>query len=85
VLVLQCTCDESFEAINLEFGLVSIDKTGWDAAQSLASLAVTYLFSVMKEGNGLKELQEIVQKNALHDLWEEFWGIEYELAEKGVC
>ena len=76
-------CDESFEAINLEFGLVAIDKTGWDAAQSLASLAVTYLFSVIKEGNGLKELQEIVRKNALYDLWGEFWGIEFELAEAG--
>jgi len=77
-------CDnETFEAVNLEFGLVSIDKTGWDAAQGLASLACTYLISVINEGNGFKELQETVRQNPFHDLWGEFRKIEFELAETG--
>jgi hypothetical protein len=77
-------CDnETYEAVNLEFGLVSIDKTGWDAAQGLASLACTYLISVINDGNGFKELQETVKKNPFHDLWGEFRKIEFELAETG--
>jgi hypothetical protein len=81
-IVSKCN-DETFEAINLEFGLVAIDKTGWDAAQSIASLALTYLFSVIQEGNGFKELQTLARKNSLSDLWGEFWGIEFELAQTG--
>ena len=81
-IVSKCN-DDTFEATNLEFGLVSIDKTGWDAAESLASLAITYLRAVIKEGNGFKELQELARKNTLNDLWGEYWGIEFELAETG--
>ena len=77
-------CGEAvFEAVNLEFGLVAIGDSGLNAAQGLASLASTYLISVIKEGKGFKELRELVKKNVLFDLWGEFRAIEFQLAETG--
>ena len=81
-IVSKCD-DTTYEATNLEFGLVSIDKTGLDAAKSLAALLFSYLLSVIKDGNGFKELQELTRKNFFHDLWGEYRGIEFELAETG--
>lgn len=75
--------DTTYEAVNLEFGLVSIEKTGLDAATGLAALSFSYLISVIKDGNGFTELQELVRKNFLNDLWGEFRGIEFELAQTG--
>jgi len=75
-------CDETtYEAINLEFGLVSIGESGRAAAEGLAKLSSSYFFSVVNEGNGFGELQELVRKNPFYDLWGEYRGIEFELAE----
>ncbi|MDR1363565.1 MAG: hypothetical protein LBJ35_05900 [Spirochaetaceae bacterium] len=75
--------DKTYEAVNLEFGLVAVGESGVDAAGDLASLACAYILSVIHEGNGYKELRDIVRKNFMADYWAEYRGIEFDLAETG--
>ncbi|MDR0637925.1 MAG: hypothetical protein LBG27_03315 [Spirochaetaceae bacterium] len=73
--------EKTYEAVNLEFGLVSIGESGMDAAKDLTTLTWTYVLSVIKDGNGYKELREMVRKNFMFDYWAEYRGIEFDLAE----
>jgi hypothetical protein len=72
-----------YEAINLEFGLVSIGKSGKEAGTRLASLVWTHVLAVTKAGNGYKELRETVREHFMDDYWVEYRGIEFDLAERG--
>jgi hypothetical protein len=75
--------DRIYEAVNLEFGLVSIGESGPDSARSLATLTCSYILSVINEGNGYKEMRETARKNFMADYWAEYRGIEFDLAETG--
>jgi hypothetical protein len=72
-----------YEAISLEFGLVSIGETGEEAGEHLANLVWNYVLAVIKEGNGYKELRETVRKHFMDDYLAEYRGIEFDLAETG--
>jgi hypothetical protein len=72
-----------YEAVNLEFGLVSTGKSGSDSARRLVEHTCGYLMSVINEGNGYRELREIVRKDFMSDYWAEYRGIEFDFAEKG--
>jgi hypothetical protein len=75
--------DKIYEAVNLEFGLVAIGESGSVSAGHLANLVCTYILSVIKNGNGYKELREIVRNQFMADYWCEYRGIEFDLAETG--
>jgi hypothetical protein len=72
-----------YEAVNLEFGLVSIGASGTEAAAKLAVLTATYAASVLKEENGYKELRETAVENAAQGYWSEYRGAKFDLAETG--
>jgi hypothetical protein len=81
---LVSRCDGNlYEAVNLEFGLVSIGESSPEAAEGLVKLILTYLAAVLKKDTGFKELQESVRTNFLPELWGEYRGIEFERARTG--
>lgn len=71
-----------FEAVCLEFGLVSSGASQDDAAKRLVEQTLYYIRSVVLEGEDFNELKEL----ALNDFMSEYWGayrhIEFSLAEK---
>jgi hypothetical protein len=74
--------DKIYEAVNLEFGLVSIGESGPDSACGLATLTCSYILSVINEGNGYKELREIARKNFMADFRAEYRGLETDRLKK---
>jgi hypothetical protein len=70
-----------YEAVNLEFGLVSTGKSEVECVRFLVRLVCVYIFSVINDGNGYKELRETVRKPFMADYWAEYRGIEFDLAE----
>jgi hypothetical protein len=77
------TIPKTYEAINLEFGLVSTGESGMEAAGNLATLVHSHIISVIYDGNGYEELRETVRKAFMADYWTEYRGIEFDLAETG--
>jgi hypothetical protein len=75
--------ENTYEAVNLEFGLVSTGSSGSDSARRLVEHTCGYLVSVIKDGNGYRELREIVRKDFMSDYWAEYRGIEFDCAERG--
>jgi hypothetical protein len=74
---------KTYEAINLEFGLVTVGQSGMAAAQDLATLACTYILSVIRGPNGYKELRDVVRNPFMTEYWCEYRGMEFDLAETG--
>jgi hypothetical protein len=72
-----------YEAVNLEFGLVSTGASGTEAVAKLAVLTTTYAASVLKEGNGYKELRKTAVENAEQGYWSEYRGVKFDLAQIG--
>jgi hypothetical protein len=81
--IVSESSDKIYEAVNLEFGLVAIGESGIDSVRNLVNLTCTYILSVIKDGNGYKELREIARKNFMPEYWAEYRGIEFDLAETG--
>jgi hypothetical protein len=75
--------DKIYEAVSLEFGLVSIGKSAVDSVRDLTNQICTYILSVINDGGGYKELCGIVRKSFMADYWAEYRGIEFDLAETG--
>jgi hypothetical protein len=81
--IVSESADKIYEAVNLEFGLVAIGESDIDSVSGLVTLASSYILSVIKDGNGYKELREIARKSFMSDYWAEYRGIEFDLAETG--
>jgi hypothetical protein len=74
-----------YEAVNLEFALVSIGSSGTEAVVKLVVLTAVYAASVLKEENGRKELRRTAVGNAAQGYWSEYRGVKFDLAEIGGC
>jgi hypothetical protein len=75
--------DDSFEATNLEFGLVASGDSAEKAMQRLASLVHFHIMSVMTEGNGYQEFIDAVNSRSMDDYWRAYRVIDFSLGEKG--
>jgi len=71
-----------FEAISLEFGLVSTGKTQEEATRRLVEQTIFYIESVMYNGRGFEEFKEVSLNNFMTDYWGVYRNIEFRLAEK---
>jgi hypothetical protein len=72
-----------YEAVNLEFALVSTGASGTEAIVKLAVLTAIYTASVLKEKNGRKELRKTAVENAAQGYWSEYRGVKFDLAQIG--
>jgi hypothetical protein len=77
------TKNDVFEAINLEFGLVSSGKNPIEAVERLASLSHFHITSVMTEGKGYAEFIESAKTRDLDDFWAAYREIDFVLGAKG--
>jgi hypothetical protein len=77
------TDTEYFEAVNLEFGLVS---TGLDPAEAIEALAAQthlYILAVMEKGDNYGQFIDAVNTHAMDEFWKRYRVIEFSLARKG--
>jgi len=70
-----------FEAICLEFGLVSSGETQEEAAKRLVELIIYHIGAVMDKGGGFEEFKEIALNDFMNDFWSVYRHIEFTLAE----
>ncbi|MCL2154965.1 MAG: hypothetical protein FWH53_04790 [Leptospirales bacterium] len=70
-----------FEAICLEFGLVSSGETQEEAAKRLVELIIYHIGAVMDQGGGFEEFKEIALNDFMNDFWSVYRHIEFTLAE----
>jgi hypothetical protein len=78
-LVLKVS--EHFEAICLEFGIVSSGSTEEEAAQRLIENAIYHIGSVVNGGNGFSEFKEVALNGFMNSYWGAYRHIEFCLAE----
>ncbi|MDR2509341.1 MAG: hypothetical protein LBC77_01710 [Spirochaetaceae bacterium] len=71
-----------FEAVCLEFGLVSTANTQIEAAEHLVEQVLFYISTVMNEGGKYEELKETAMHGFMNDYWNVYRHLEFCLAEK---
>jgi hypothetical protein len=71
----------NFEAICLEFGLVSSGNTQEESAERLIEHSISHIWTVMNNGNGFEELKEIALNEFMNSYWNVYRHIEFCLAE----
>jgi hypothetical protein len=77
------TDSEYFEAINLEFGLVS---TGMDPAEAIEALATQthlYIMAVMEKEGDYDQFIDAVNTYTMDEFWKQYRFIEFSLAREG--
>ena len=70
-----------FEAICLEFGLVSSGNTQEESAERLIEHTISHIWTVMKNGGGFVEFKEIALNGFMNNFWGAYRHIEFCLAE----
>jgi len=60
-----------FEAICMEFGLISTGDTQEESAKRLIEQTIYYIEAVVNNGNGFEEFKEL----ALNDFMSSYWGV----------
>jgi hypothetical protein len=70
-----------FEAICLEFGLVSTGDTQEDSAKRLIEHTIYYIGAVINNGNGFEEFKDLALNKFMIDYWGTYQHIEFCLAE----
>ena len=73
---------EHFEAVCLEFGLVTTSLADEEAAKRLFDHTKHYIDAVMNKGRGFEELREVASNNFMSDYWAVYRQIEFWLAER---
>ena len=72
---------EHYEAICLEFGLVSSGNTQEKSAEHLIEHTINHIWTVISKGNGFEEFKEIALNGFMNDFWGAYRHIEFCLAE----
>jgi len=70
-----------YEAICLEFGLVSSGNTQEESAERLIEHTISHIWTVMNNGNGFIEFKEIALNGFMNEFWGAYRHIEFCLAE----
>jgi len=70
-----------FEAICLEFGLVSSGNTQEESAEHLIEHTIHHIWTVISKGNGFEEFKEIALNGFMNEFWGAYRHIEFCLAE----
>ena len=70
-----------FEAICLEFGLVSTGNTQEESAERLVEHTIYHIGAVISNGTGFKELKEVALNGFMDSYWGAYRHIEFCLAE----
>jgi len=70
-----------FEAICLEFGLVSTGDTQEESAERLIEHTIYHIGAVISNGNGFEEFKEIALNEFMNGYWGAYRHIEFCLAE----
>jgi hypothetical protein len=73
-----------FEAINLEFGLVSSADTSEEATNRLGGLIHFHITAVMNEGNGYEEFKDTAKSNFMEEYWQDYRFLDFSLCERGI-
>lgn len=72
-----------FEAINLEFGLVSTGSAPAEAIGALAAQTHQYIMAVMEKEDNYNQFIEAVNTHVMDDFWRQYRFIEFSLVETG--
>ena len=70
-----------FEAICLEFGLVSFGTTQEEAAEHLIEHTIYHIGTVVRDGNGFEEFKETALNGFMNSYWGVYRHVEFCLAE----
>jgi hypothetical protein len=70
-----------FEAVCLEFGLVSSGVTQEEAAERLIEHTIYHIGTAISEGNGFGEFKEVALNGFMNNYWGAYRHIEFCLAE----
>jgi hypothetical protein len=73
--------DGHYEAVCLEFGLVSSGDLPEEVIKHLVAQVQFYIDAVMTKGNGYAEFIEAVESPAMNDFWTAYRKIEFTLAQ----
>lgn len=73
--------DAHFEAVCLEFGLVSSGVSQEESAKRLVEQTVYYIGTVINRSRGFEELKEVALNDFMHLYWGAYRHIEFCLAE----
>ena len=71
-----------FEAICLEFGLVSTGESQEEATKRLVEQTIFYIEAVMYNGRGFEEFIEVSLNDFMSEYWNVYRNIEFYLAEQ---
>jgi len=72
---------DHYEAICLEFGLVSVGSTQEESAEHLIEHTIYHIGAVINNGNGFEEFKEIALDRFMDSYWGAYRHIEFCLAE----
>jgi hypothetical protein len=72
---------EHFEAVCLEFGLVSVGGTQEESAERLIEHTIYHIGSVINNGNGFEEFKDAATSEFMNGYWGAYRHIEFCLAE----
>jgi len=72
---------EHYEAICLEFGLVSVGSTQEESAERLIEHTIYHIGAVINNGNGFEEFKELALNGFMNSYWGAYRHIEFCLAE----
>jgi len=70
-----------FEAICLEFGLISTGNTQEESAERLIEHTIYHIGAVINNGNGFEEFKEVALNGFMNGYWGAYRNIEFCLAE----
>jgi hypothetical protein len=72
---------EHFEAICLEFGLISTGKSQEDSAERLIEHTINHIGAVVNNGEGFDEFKNVALNGFMNSYWGAYRHIEFCLAE----
>jgi len=78
---IVCRVSGYFEAICLEFGLVSTGETQEESAKRLVEHTIYHIGSVINKGDGFEEFKEVALNGFMNGYWGAYRHIEFCLAE----
>ena len=70
-----------FEAVCLEFGLVSSAAVAEEAAERLIEHTIHHIMAVINKGGGFEEFKEVALSHFMNEYWAAYRHIEFCLAE----
>jgi hypothetical protein len=70
-----------FEAVCLEFGLISTGNTQEESAEHLIEHTINHIVAVVNNANGFDEFKEVALNGFMNEYWGSYRHIEFCLAE----